>query len=42
MTRSGLVITNHSDDIEILARIHLVISLTLSCLMDYTLANIGQ
>lgn len=39
---ASLISANHTNDIEILSRIHLIICLCLSLLMDYALANIGK
>lgn len=42
MAGASLIIANHTDDVEVLAWIHLVIRLRLSCLVDDALANIGK
>jgi hypothetical protein len=42
MAGAGLIVANHTDYVEILARINLVIGLSLSCLVDNTLADVGK
>lgn len=42
MARTCLIIANHSNDIEVLARINLVICLRLSTLLANTLADIAD
>lgn len=42
MARASLIVSNHADDVEILARVHLVVCLRLCRLMNDALANISK
>ena len=42
MARAGLIVSDHADDIEILAGINLIVCLCLRRLMDDALANVGK
>lgn len=42
MACASLIVANHTDNVEILSRVDLVVGLSLSCLMDDALANVGK
>lgn len=42
MSCTSLIITNHSNDVKVLAWIHLIVCLCLSCLVNDTLAKVRE